>query len=99
MKIIYTESPGKDKDVCYRRPTPFFGVIASATEVVVEGDHPHIVEAYQARGIAVSDGSEPDEDERRQELMDAIEQATGRRPGVNTKTETLEQRYAELSEE
>lgn len=43
-------------------------------------------------------GLEPaaDEQQRRTELMDAIEHATGKRPGANTKTETLEQRMAEI---
>lgn len=37
------------------------------------------------------------ESARRQELMDAIEADTGKRPGTNTKTETLEKQYAELT--
>lgn len=43
-------------------------------------------------------GLEPagDEQQHRAELMDAIELATGKRPGANTKTETLEQRMAEI---
>ncbi|MFJ5538542.1 hypothetical protein [Vreelandella titanicae] len=36
---------------------------------------------------------------RRQELMDAIEADTGKRPGANTKTETLEKQYAELNKD
>ena len=36
------------------------------------------------------------EEERRARLMYAIEQTTGKRPGANTKTETLEQRMAEI---
>tara|TARA_B100000700_G_scaffold189815_1_gene209180 strand:- start:45405 stop:45662 length:258 start_codon:yes stop_codon:yes gene_type:complete len=36
------------------------------------------------------------EQQRRVELMDAIEQTTGKRPGANTKTETMEQRLAEI---
>ncbi|MEQ5857233.1 hypothetical protein NFI08_16290 [Halomonas sp. EF61] len=36
------------------------------------------------------------EQERRARLMYAIEQTTGKRPGANTKTETLEQRMAEI---
>lgn len=40
-----------------------------------------------------------DEQAHRQAMMDAIEAATGKRPGVNTKTKTLEKRYAELPKE
>ncbi|WP_339119196.1 hypothetical protein [Halomonas sp. BMC6] len=45
--------------------------------------------------------SEPSGSEiaRRQELMDAIEAATGKRPGANTKDETLEKQYAELTKD
>ncbi|QFT84967.1 hypothetical protein FIU88_08260 [Halomonas sp. THAF12] len=51
-------------------------------------------------GIQVDgQGLEPAVDEQayRAGLMDAIEKATGKRPGANTKTETLESRYAELA--
>ena len=53
MKVIYTEIPGKEVDTCYRLPDPFYGAISAATEVVVEGDFPHVVEAYKAIGIEV----------------------------------------------
>jgi len=58
MKVIYTDTPGKERGVCYRLLSEFFGVIGSATEVVVNGDAPDIVDAYQAAGIRVSDGNE-----------------------------------------
>lgn len=54
MKVIYTDKPGLEPGVCYRLLSEFFGVISSATEVVVEGDQPNIVEAYQKAGIKVS---------------------------------------------
>lgn len=54
MKVVYTESPGKEKGVCYRLPKPFFGAINAAEEVVVEGDHPDIVGAYESIGVKVS---------------------------------------------
>ena len=38
MKVIYTDKPGKERGVCYRLLSEFFGVIGSATEVVVDGD-------------------------------------------------------------
>ncbi len=56
MKVIYTDKPGKERGVCYRLLSEFFGVIGSATEVVVDGDAPDIFDAYQAAGIKVSDG-------------------------------------------
>lgn len=101
MKVVYTQSPGHEKGVCYRLPKPFFGVIAGATEVVVDGDYPHIVEAYERAGKSVSKpgDSDPDEDERRQFLLDEIERLDGKRPGPRSKTETLEQKYAELTEQ
>ena len=58
MKVIYTDKPGKERGVCYRLLSEFFGVIGSATEVVVDGDAPDIFDAYQAAGIKVSDGNE-----------------------------------------
>ena len=61
MKVIYTDKPGKERGVCYRLLSEFFGVIGSATEVVVEGDAPEIFDAYQAAGVKVSDGKEQEE--------------------------------------
>jgi hypothetical protein len=58
MKVIYTDKPGNERGVCYRLLSEFFGVIGSATEVVVDGDAPDIFDAYQAAGIKVSDGWE-----------------------------------------
>lgn len=58
MKVIYTDKPGKERGVCYRLLSEFFGVIGSATEVVVDGDAPEIVDAYSSAGIKVSDGNE-----------------------------------------
>ncbi|AZE67729.1 HeH/LEM domain-containing protein [Pseudomonas synxantha] len=58
MKVIYTDKPGKERGVCYRLLSEFFGVIGSATEVVVDGDAPDIVDAYQLAGVKVSDGKE-----------------------------------------
>lgn len=63
MKVIYTDKPGKERGVCYRLLSEFFGVIGSATEVVVDGDAPDIVNAYQATGIKVSDGDEQETQE------------------------------------
>lgn len=99
MKVVYTQSPGREKGVCYRLPSPFFGVISGATEVIVDGDYPHIVEAYERAGKTVSKPGDNEDDERREFLMDEIEKATGTRPGARSKTETLEQKYAELTEQ
>lgn len=60
MKVIYTDKPGKERGVCYRLLSEFFGVIGTATEVVIEGDAPEIYDAYEAAGIKVSDGKEPE---------------------------------------
>lgn len=38
-------------------------------------------------------------EDRRAFLLDEIERLSGKRPGGNSKTETLEQRYAELAKE
>lgn len=62
MKVIYTDTPGTEPGVCYRLLDEFFGVISSAKEVVVDGDKPNIVAAYQRAGIAVTGaGDEPPE--------------------------------------
>lgn len=63
MKVIYTDKPGKERGVCYRLLSEFFGVIGTATEVVIEGDAPEIYDAYEAAGIKVSDGKEPEDAE------------------------------------
>lgn len=55
MKVIYTDNPGRERGVCYRRLDQFFGVIDGATSVSVQGDAPHISEAYQRQGISVSE--------------------------------------------
>lgn len=55
MKVIYTNSPGSERGTCYRRLDQFFGVIDGATSVSVQGDAPHIREAYQRQGISVSE--------------------------------------------
>ncbi|WP_130927921.1 HeH/LEM domain-containing protein [Pseudomonas sp. Sample_14] len=60
MKVIYTDKPGKERGACYRLLSEFFGVIGTATEVVIEGDAPEIYDAYEAAGIKVSDGKEPE---------------------------------------
>ncbi|WP_095118675.1 HeH/LEM domain-containing protein [Pseudomonas sp. Irchel s3f10] len=60
MKVIYTDKPGKERGVCYRLLSEFFGVIGTASEVVIEGDAPEIYDAYEAAGIKVSDGKEPE---------------------------------------
>jgi hypothetical protein len=60
MKVIYTDKPGKERGVCYRLLSEFFGVIGTATEVVIEGDAPEIYDAYEAAGIKVLDGKEPE---------------------------------------
>ncbi|MCI9875916.1 HeH/LEM domain-containing protein [Pseudomonas atacamensis] len=60
MKVIYTDKPGKERGVCYRLLSEFFGVIGTAAEVVIEGDAPEIYDAYEAAGIKVSDGKEPE---------------------------------------
>lgn len=63
MKVIYTDKPGKERGVCYRLLSEFFGVIGTATEVVIEGDAPEIHDEYEAAGIKVSDGKEPENTE------------------------------------
>lgn len=55
MKVIYTNSPGSERGTCYRRLDQFFGVIDGAASVSVQGDAPHIGEAYQRQGISVSE--------------------------------------------
>jgi len=55
MKVIYTNTPGSERSTCYRRLDQFFGVIDGATSVSVQGDAPHIGEAYQRQGISVSE--------------------------------------------
>ena len=59
MKVIYTDVPGTERGVCYRLTSEFFGVIGSATKVIVDGDFPHITAAYQRAGIVVDDGKQP----------------------------------------
>ena len=53
MKVIYTENPSKAVGTVHRNPNVFYGVIAKATEVTIEGDYPNIVAAYKAVGVDV----------------------------------------------
>jgi hypothetical protein len=62
MKVIYTDKPGNEPGVCYRLLNEFFGVISAAKEVVVDGDKPDIVAAYQRAGIAVTGPAEKEEE-------------------------------------
>lgn len=63
MKIIYTDTPGRERGACYRLLSQFLGVIHNATEVQVHGDAPHIVEAYESAGIKVHGAESSDEPE------------------------------------
>ncbi|WP_345956784.1 HeH/LEM domain-containing protein [Pseudomonas fulva] len=63
MKVIYTDKPGRERGVCYRLLSQFFGVIDGATQVVVEGEAPEIVDAYEAAGIKVGDQGGQDQPE------------------------------------
>lgn len=81
MKVIYTDKPGKERGVCYRLLSEFFGVIGSATEVVVEGDAPEIFDAYQVAGVKVSDGNEkeaPETDPLKMKVPELKEWLTGK---------------------
>lgn len=60
MKVIYTKKPIRTLGVVFRDPDIFFGVITKATEVIVEGDYPNIIEAYESVGIKVSTEAEKD---------------------------------------
>ncbi|MBD1554706.1 HeH/LEM domain-containing protein [Pseudomonas typographi] len=70
MKVVYTDTPGNEAGVCYRRLDHFFGVVGGATEVVVEGDAPNIVEAYQKRGIKVTSSNETETDPLKMKVDD-----------------------------
>ena len=51
MKVVYTNTPGRERGVCYR--TKFLGAITGAAEVEIDGDFPGVAEAYERAGIAV----------------------------------------------
>lgn len=56
MRLIYTaENSGFDEAGQYRNPR-YFDRIETATEVVVIGNWPEVVEAYKAAGVSVADG-------------------------------------------
>ncbi|AZS50401.1 hypothetical protein DM558_07605 [Entomomonas moraniae] len=58
MELIYTERTSNfEKDKSYRNPQ-YFDKPEKATKVIIEGDYPNIVEAYEAVGIKVSTGAE-----------------------------------------
>ncbi|MBK3444415.1 HeH/LEM domain-containing protein [Pseudomonas sp. Env-44] len=81
MKVIYTDKPGKERGVCYRLLSEFFGVIGTATEVIIDGDAPDILDAYQAAGIKVSDGKEqetPENDPLKMKVPELKEWLTGK---------------------
>lgn len=81
MKVIYTDKPGKERGVCYRLLSEFFGVIGTATEVIIDGDAPDILDAYQTAGIKVSDGKEqetPENDPLKMKVPELKEWLTGK---------------------
>lgn len=56
MKVIYTNSPQTPKpNEVYRLLSQFFGVVSGATSVLIEGDAPHIEQAYREAGVTVID--------------------------------------------
>lgn len=73
MKVIYTDKPGRERGVCYRLLSQFFGVIDGATHVVVEGEAPEIVEAYEAAGIKVGEQDGQEEAETDPRKMNVLE--------------------------
>lgn len=62
LKVVYTGNPGHEDGACYRRLDQFFGVVTGATEVVIEGDAPHILKAYQDAGVKVSGSAAAESD-------------------------------------
>ena len=55
MELIYTNQlEGFDPDKRYRTASLFRGIERDVTAVVVVGDHPDIVAAYEAAGVGVS---------------------------------------------
>ena len=80
MKVIYTDKPGNEPGVCYRLLDEFFGVISSAKEVVVQGDRPNIVAAYERAGIAVkgAGSEEPETDPLKMKVPELKEWLTAK---------------------
>ena len=80
MKVIYSDTPGREPGVCYRLLDEFFGVISSAKEVVVEGDRPNIVAAYERAGIVVKGAGEeePETDPLKMKVPDLKEWLAGK---------------------
>ncbi|QZP18743.1 hypothetical protein [Pseudomonas sp. DR208] len=61
MELIYTNQlEGFEPEKRYRTASLFRGIERGATAVVVVGDHPDIVAAYEAAGIAVSVAEVPE---------------------------------------
>lgn len=52
MQLIYTEkTEGFEEGKHYRNPVYFDRPESCATEVVLDGDYPHVAEAYKEAGI------------------------------------------------
>lgn len=70
MKVIYTKNITHMPDIVYRYPDVFYGVIAKAVDVTVEGDYPNIVAAYQQIGVTVTviNGKQPPNDNKSEDL-------------------------------
>lgn len=72
MELIYsTQKTGFDPEKRYRNPEHFDRPEAGATQVVVVGDWPKIVEAYESRGVDVSVVEAP----QRVLVVDQVDQA------------------------
>lgn len=111
MELTYSaRKTGFEKGKRYRNPKLFREIERSATSVVIEGDYPNIAKAYEDAKVPVKVVAAPkkpkasskaskssEADERREFLLNEIERITETRPGANTKDETLEKQYAELT--
>lgn len=61
MKLIYTMRADVDvREYAVRNPYYFEKIEAGAGEVLIEGDFPHIAEAYSGAGVAVSHADAPE---------------------------------------
>ncbi|MCG7598877.1 hypothetical protein MHM84_03700 [Halomonas sp. McH1-25] len=110
MELIYsTRASGFEAGKRYRNPDYFDRPERGVDSVVVEGDYPRIVEAYEALNVPVSakdpqsqakaqDEEENASDDERDALAAEYEERTGKKAG-RMKADTLREKLDELNEE
>lgn len=106
MKLIYTtRTKGFDPGKKYRNPRFFAGPEKGTTGVIIEGNWPEVEKAYkdidvdvQVVEVKAKEPASKEEEPERPELEKAYEEAFGKPPSGNMKTETIRKKLEEAKQ-